>query len=66
MRKRDPRVERLYTAIDMWATGVALQREALRRRHPDASSAELEALLNRWLQERPGAEHGDGPQPANP
>jgi hypothetical protein len=30
--------------------------------HPQATDAEVEALVNRWLQERPGAAEGDGPQ----
>jgi hypothetical protein len=57
----DRLVERLYTAVDLWATGVTLKREAIRRRHPDASDEQIEILLNRWLHERPGAEGGDGP-----
>jgi hypothetical protein len=55
-------VERLHTAVDLWATGVALQRQTIRRLHPDASEEDVEALLNRWLHERPGAETGDGPR----
>jgi hypothetical protein len=62
----DRLVERLYTAVDLWATGVALKRETIRRRHPDASDDEIEILLNRWLQERPGAESGDGPRRIGP
>lgn len=34
-------------------------RANLRRRHPDASEAEVEALLRDWLAHRPGAELGD-------
>lgn len=55
-------VERLYTAVDLWATGVALQRQAIRRQHPGASDEEVDVLVNRWLQQRPGAETGDGPR----
>ena len=62
MSNADRLVARLYTAADLWATGVALQRQSIRRRHPDASEAQVEHLLGRWLQERPGAELGDGPQ----
>jgi hypothetical protein len=61
--REDRLVERLYAAIDLWAAGVALQRQTIRRSHPEASDAEVEVLLNRWLQHRPGAEMGDGPQP---
>jgi hypothetical protein len=62
----DRLVERLYTAVDLWATGVAVKRETIRRRHPNASDEEIEVLLNRWLQERPGAESGDGPPRIGP
>lgn len=63
MGRPDRLVERFYTAVDLWATGVALQRQAIRGRHPGASNEEVEVLLNRWLQQRPGAEAGDGPRP---
>ena len=53
--------ERFQTALDLWATGVAIRRQALRRMHPDASDQDIERLLIEWLHERPGAEHGDGP-----
>jgi hypothetical protein len=56
-------VDRLHTAADLWATGVTLQREAIRRRHPDASDQDIEAQLNHWLMDRPGAKAGDGPNP---
>jgi len=55
--------QRFQTALDLWATGVIIQRETLRRQHPKASPDEIESLLNRWLQHRPGAEWGDGPPP---
>ena len=29
------------------------------RRHPQASPSEIEALVQAWLMERPGAERGD-------
>ena len=60
----DGLIERFRMAIDCWQTGVALQRQRLTRIHPQASPREIEVLLNRWLQERPGAEGGDGPEPA--
>jgi len=57
-------IARFQTALDLWATGVALHRQSIRRAHPDATDGEVEARLNQWLQERPGAETGDGPRPA--
>ena len=35
MAPADRLVERLRTAVDLWATGVALKRETIRRHHPD-------------------------------
>ena len=55
-------VERFLVAVDLWETGVVLQRQRLRRLHPEATSEEIETRLNQWLQERPGAAEGDGPQ----
>jgi len=56
--------ERFETTLDLWETAVALRRQALRREHPGASDSQIDQLLNRWLATRPGAELGDGPQPA--
>jgi len=51
--------ERLRTALDMFGLGESILREKLRRDHPDASSAEIEAMVDEWLSRHPGAEHGD-------
>lgn len=59
-------IERFHTTVDLWATGVTLRRQAISRHQPEASVDEVEALLNQWLQQRPGAEMGDGPQPDQP
>jgi hypothetical protein len=53
--------ERFQVALDLWATGVALRRQALRRSHPDASNEDIERMLVEWLHDRPGARSGDGP-----
>lgn len=55
--------ERLRAAVELHEFGVRMQRQRLRRAHPGASAAELDALLVTWLQERPGAEHGDAVGP---
>lgn len=57
--------ERFQTTLDLWATAVAIRRQALRREHAEASDSQIEQLLNCWLAVRPGAEYGDGPQPAS-
>ena len=56
-------IERFRTTVDLWATGLTLRRQTIRRNRPEASDEEVDALLNAWLQERPGAEWGDGARP---
>jgi Rv0078B-related antitoxin len=51
---------RLRTTFDLFAAGVRMMRQNLRRRHPDASEEEIESRLRAWMSHRPGAEHGDG------
>jgi hypothetical protein len=51
--------ERFRLALELFEAGEALKRQQLRREHPEASEAEIEALLVAWLRERPGAPHGD-------
>jgi hypothetical protein len=61
---RDPAVlARMRTAFDLYELAEAMMRQNLRRRHPDASEAEIERLFFEWLQHRPGAEHGDASGP---
>lgn len=50
---------RLRLAFEMHAMGEAMMRQRLRREHPNASDAEIEARVVAWLRERPGAEFGD-------
>ncbi len=38
-----------------------MKRQSLRRSNPEASDEEIEQRLQRWLLDRPGAEHGDSP-----
>lgn len=57
----DDAAEKLRAALDMYNTGLAIMRQNLRRRFPQAADAEIEAKLEEWLRNRPGAEHGDVP-----
>jgi hypothetical protein len=50
---------RLRLALDLFAAGEDMTRQRLRRENPGATDAHIEAVLRRWLQERPGAEFGD-------
>lgn len=49
----------LQTAFDLFRFGVEMRAERHRREHPEATEAEVEAVVRAWLQERPGAELGD-------
>jgi Rv0078B-related antitoxin len=51
--------DRLLQTFEMFEFGVELMAGNLRRRHPHASPAEIERLLEQWLATRPGAEGGD-------
>jgi hypothetical protein len=50
---------RLRAALELSALGESIRRAQLQREHPDATEAEIDALVVAWLQTRPGAEHGD-------
>ena len=51
-------VARLRAALELQETGLKLQRQNLRRRHPDASEAEIDRLFRQWLHDRPGDSAG--------
>lgn len=55
-----PESRRLRQALELFDEGMALMRQNLRRRHPQATEEEIERRLHAWLRTRPGAEHGDG------
>lgn len=48
--------DRLLETLDMFAFGFELMASNLRRRYPNASSTELEQLLDDWLVARSGPE----------
>ncbi|HVT44938.1 MAG TPA: hypothetical protein VMT00_11145 [Thermoanaerobaculia bacterium] len=60
MHDRAMMAARLRAALELHDAGVALMRQNLVRRHPEATPEEIERLLGQWLRTRPGAEHGDG------
>lgn len=62
---RDPEVRRrMELAFDLYEFSDQLMRQNFRRRFPKADEAEIERRFVEWLQTRPGAVHGDGPQPS--
>jgi hypothetical protein len=52
--------EKLRLSLAMSEDGFNMKRQQLRRRFPEADEPEIDRLFREWLQERPGAEHGDG------
>ena len=60
MAARERLAQKLRLALLMSAEGFTMKRLQLGRRFPDADAAEIDRLFRAWLQERPGAEHGDG------
>jgi predicted amidohydrolase len=47
------------TVQGVYRKRLVMMRQRLRREHPHAAEAEIEARIVAWLRERPGAEHGD-------
>ena len=45
--------EKLRVTFDLVETGLALQRQNIRRRHPAASEAEIDRRFDEWLGDRP-------------
>lgn len=45
--------ERFQAAVDLHQTGLALQRQNIRRRRPDLTEAEVDEALSTWLADRP-------------
>lgn len=51
----------LTLAFELAQMGVELRAQRHRREHPEATEAEVDAVVAMWLQHRPGAQHGDAP-----
>lgn len=61
---RDPEMTRRFLlALELSEAAFEIKRQNLRRENPGASEEEIDTLFAAWLRHRPGAEHGDGPQP---
>ncbi|HEU5471451.1 MAG TPA: hypothetical protein VFV67_12420 [Actinophytocola sp.] len=58
--------QRLRLALDMYEAGERMQPQRLKRTHPQASGAEIDAELQTWRRHRPGATHGDCPGHPSP
>jgi hypothetical protein len=51
---------RRHFVFELQELGIAMMQMNLRRRHPEATEAQVRAMLATWLQERPAAPQGDG------
>lgn len=51
--------KRLELALELADLGAEMYAAKLRRENPSLSATEVEALLVKWFQTRPGAELGD-------
>lgn len=58
--ERQAAESRIELVFELVEDGIALTRERLRRKHPNAAPADIERELEAWLRERPGAPIGDG------
>jgi hypothetical protein len=52
--------ERFQLALALDDFSERMLRQRLRRKHPEAPPAEIDAMIGSWRVQRPGAEHGDG------
>lgn len=57
---RDPAVmERMRMAFELYELAETMQRQNIRRRHPELSDAEVEDQLVQWLARSPEEEIGE-------
>ena len=57
---RERLAEKLRISLALSEDGFNMKRQQMRRRFPDANESEIDRMFRAWLQERPGAEYGDG------
>jgi hypothetical protein len=51
----------LRVAFDLFDSAEALLRQNILREFPESTEQEIETKIRAWLQDRPGAPHGDCP-----
>jgi hypothetical protein len=49
LARATPPAEKLRQALEMMRAGFALKRAGLRTRFPEATEAEVDAMLRRWM-----------------
>ena len=62
MATTDPKLAResFGAALDLYDLAERMLRQKLRRKHPDATIADIDVMIAAWQARRPGAEQGDG------
>lgn len=60
MSESETAVERLLATLELHEFGVEMMTAKLRREHPNASQAELDARLDEWLGTQPKTGIEDG------
>lgn len=48
-----PEAERFQAAVRLHESGIEIQRQNIRRRHPDLTPDEVDGRLDEWLLDRP-------------
>lgn len=51
--------ERFQTALELTDLAERMLRQRLRREQPELTDAEIDAKIDGWYEDRPGAPHGD-------
>lgn len=53
-------MDNVRLALDLYEAGEVMMRQNLRRRHPDAGEDEIEAMIVRWLMDKPSHAEVEG------
>lgn len=61
----DSAAARLRVALDLFEVGVQMTRSRIRRENPEFDEQQVEARVQAWLHDRPGAQFGDFPGAAS-
>ena len=51
--------EKFRITCELRDMGIAMMRQKFRRENPSISESEVDELLRRWINDRPGARYGD-------
>jgi hypothetical protein len=61
--QKNSAAENLLLALELWETGLEIQRMNLKRENPTLNEEAIAQLLTEWLETRPCSPHGDAPGP---